>query len=121
MWDIDYSIIEPWLDQQDETAVAHIFSAFEILQQEGPNLGRPLVDSIRGSSIAHLKELRPPSPGNIEYRLLFVFDETRKAIMLVAGDKSKAKSRRRKWSGWYKEAIRTAEQRYAERYGNGGN
>ena len=45
--------------------------------------------------------------GASEVRLLFVFDATREAIILVAGDK------RGRWSAWYAEAIPLAEDRYA--------
>ena len=70
----------------------------------GPGLGRPLVDTIHGSSIANLKELRP---GTV--RILFAFDPWRDSILLVAGDKVG------RWTQWYREAIPLAEQRY-ERY-----
>lgn len=46
-------------------------------------LGRPLVDTIHGSSIAILKELRPGNVG-----ILFAFDPWRSTILLVAGDKT---------------------------------
>ena len=65
------------------------------------DLGRPLVDTITGSSIANLKELRPGS-----VRILFVFDPWRSSILLVAGDKAG------RWNEWYREAIPLAEQRY---------
>ena len=64
-------------------------------------MGRPLVDSIRDSTIANLKELRPGS-----IRILFVFDPWRSSILLVAGDKSSS------WDTWYEAAIPLAEQRY---------
>jgi hypothetical protein len=35
-----------------------------------------------------MKELRPPSSGSTEIRLLFAFDPRREAIFLVAGDKA---------------------------------
>ncbi|GII06049.1 hypothetical protein Pta02_80570 [Planobispora takensis] len=64
-------------------------------------LGRPLVDTITGSSIQNLKELRP---GTV--RILFVFDPWRSSILLVAGDKAG------RWKSWYEEAIPLAEHRY---------
>jgi hypothetical protein len=71
-----------------------------------PTLGRPLVDTITGSKIKNLKELRPGSSGTSEVRILFLFDPWRSAILLVAGDKSG------KWNRWYGEAIPRAEQLY---------
>jgi hypothetical protein len=61
----------------------------------GPGLGRPLVDTIHGSAIVNLKELRVGSA-----RVLFVFDPWRACVLLVAGDKSG------RWKQWYLEAIR---------------
>jgi hypothetical protein len=55
-----------------------------------------------------MKELRPPSSGASEIRLLYAFDPRREAIFLVAGDKSG------NWEGWYREAIPLADKRFAE-------
>ncbi len=74
--------------------------AIDALAEVGPGLGRPLVDTIRGSSIANLKELRAGTA-----RILFVFDPWRDGILLVAGDKSG------RWKQWYLDAIPVAEQR----------
>ena len=117
MWRVDFSLIETWLDEQDEDTVASIFAAFELLELEGPALGRPLVDSIQGSEIHKLKELRPASSGRTEIRILFAFDPLRRAVMLLAGDKSKGKSGRLKWSRWYKRAIPQAERLFEEHCG----
>jgi hypothetical protein len=54
-----------------------------------------------------MKELRPPSSGRTEIRILFVFDPWRSAILLLAGDKSG------QWTRWYREAIPTAERVYS--------
>jgi len=112
LWNIEYSYIEPWLDAQDEETIANIFAALEVLEREGPTLGRPLVDSVKGSRIRHLKELRPVSSGRAEVRILFAFDPKRHAIMLYAGDKSLGKNNKAKWSHWYRNAIRAAEELY---------
>lgn len=113
MWTIDFSLISSWLDAQDDETVALVFAALEVLRDRGPALGRPLVDTVKGSSLKNLKELRPASSGNTEVRILFAFDPARKAVMLVAGDKSSAKSNKAKWSGWYRKAIPEAEATWA--------
>ena len=51
-------------------------------------MGRPLVDTVEHSRFPNMKELRPASPGRSEIRILFAFDPVRRAIMLLAGDKS---------------------------------
>src|SRR5215207_2231992 len=70
--------------------------------------GRPLVDRIQGSQFHNMKELRPPSTGSSEIRMLFAFDPAREAIFLVAGDKAG------NWSRWYRQAIPVADERYTE-------
>lgn len=74
----------------------------------GPALGRPLVDRIHGSRHHNMKELRPPSVGATEVRLLFAFDPEREAVLLVAGDKAG------RWTSWYREAISLADKRFDE-------
>lgn len=105
MWSVEYRYIEDWLDEQDKESVAHVFAALELLQERGPDLGRLLVDSIKGSPLKNLKELRPASPGRSEIRILFAFDPRRSAIMLLAGDKAKGKNNKQRWSRWYERAI----------------
>jgi hypothetical protein len=98
-----------WLGQlqaSDPRTADLVDDAIYALSCSGPALGRPLVDTITGSGIKNLKELRPPSGGTSEIRILFVFDPLRSAILLVAGDKAG------KWSRWYAEAIPRAEQLY---------
>lgn len=114
MWEINYKYIENWLDAQDNETVALVFAALEVLRDVGPDLGRPLVDTITGSSVRNMKELRPASSGSSEVRILFAFDPTRQAVMLLAGDKSRGKRGRQRWSGWYKKAIPEAERIYKQ-------
>jgi hypothetical protein len=102
--------VERFLDDLRETdRETHrlVNSAIQVLEDNGPMEGRPLVDSIVGSTISHLKELRPPSTGRTEIRMLFCFDPWRSAILLVAGDKAG------RWNRWYEEAIPRAERLYA--------
>ena len=115
MWLIDYSYIEEWLDALDNRAVAMIFASLERLQEEGPALGRPLVDTLSNTQVKNLKELRPASPKESEIRIIFAFDPTRSAIMLLGGDKAKGKNGKQKWNEWYKRAIPKAEEIYKER------
>jgi hypothetical protein len=107
-------IVEPclsWLHElrrSDRLTLVQISQAITVLAEEGPGLGRPLVDTVAGSKLANLKELRPGSSGGSEVRLLFVFDPERRAVFLVGGDKSG------KWSDWYTTAIPRAEDAYTE-------
>lgn len=106
IWDIDVSLVEEWIKSLDPVSMQRVISALDILEEEGPALGRPLVDSIKGSRHKNMKELRPGSVGVTELRILFIFDPERRAILLVAGDK------RGQWSDWYRRNIPIAETRY---------
>ena len=92
------------VDTLNPVARSRVGQAIDVLADTGPGLGRPLVDTIRGSSIVNLKELRTDN-----VRILFAFDPWRSTILLVVGDKSG------QWMAWYAEAIPLAERRY-ERY-----
>jgi hypothetical protein len=102
--------VEGFLDalyEADRDCHRLVNQAILVLERTGPAEGRPLVDTVTASSIANMKELRPPSTGQSEIRILFVFDPWRSAILLVAGDKSG------EWNRWYRRAIPEAEQLYA--------
>ena len=77
--------------------------AVALLEDRGPALGRPLADTLQGSRLPNLKELRPLG-GSI--RILFAFDPRRVAILLLGGDKSG------QWQSWYQMMIPRAEQLY---------
>ncbi len=106
VWDIDVGFVEDWIKSLDWISLQRVNAALEILEQEGPALGRPLVDSIKGSRHKNMKELRPGSVGASELRILFIFDPERRAILLVAGDK------RGQWTEWYRRSIPIADRRY---------
>src|SRR5690242_11617021 len=76
-----------------------------LLQQFGPQLGRPRVDTLNDSRHANMKELRF-SAADGEWRVAFAFDTKRKAILLVAGDKSGGSQKR-----FYKQLIAKADDR----------
>jgi hypothetical protein len=84
-------VVEPvrsWLHglrRTDRATLLQIAAAIDALGEEGPGLGRPLVDRVKGSALANMKELRPGSSGATEVRLLFVFDPFRQAVFLVGG------------------------------------
>ena len=77
-----------------------------MLAELGPGLGRPLVDTLHGSRIRNLKELRPRSGRDVAIRVLFVFDPWSQAVLLTAGNKSG------EWSRWYRSSIPIAEDAY---------
>lgn len=76
-------------------------------------LGRPWVDHLKGSTYPNMKELRFNADGGV-WRVAFAFDPERKAVLLVAGDKSGIPQKR-----FYRELIRKADARLARYLGNG--
>jgi hypothetical protein len=51
------------VERADPDSFDRIAEAILKLHEDGPALGRPLVDRLAGSCIANMKELRPPSAG----------------------------------------------------------
>src|ERR1700689_1671128 len=109
-WEILLSAeVESFLDdlyESDPASHQLVNQAILILERNGPAEGRPLVDSITASRVANMKELRPPSSGRSEIRILLVFDPWRAAILLVAGDKSGQGGK------WYRTGISRAGELY---------
>jgi hypothetical protein len=106
MWHVDLELIGLWLEEIDQDTYQQVIAALELLADRGPHLGRPLVDSVKGSRHKNMKELRPGSSGGSEIRMLFAFDPARQAILLTAGDKSG------NWKNWYATNIPLADARF---------
>jgi hypothetical protein len=104
-WDVLlHPDFETWLLEQERGVRITIAAHAALLKQCGPSLGRPQVDTLKGSKLANLKELRIQYQG-APWRVLFVFDPKRCAILLVGGNKEGN-------ARWYRTAIPLAEQRY---------
>jgi hypothetical protein len=97
---------EPEFYDLPDEAQTEILALTRLLQQFGPRLGRPRVDTLDGSRHANMKELRFAAVDG-EWRVAFAFDPKRKAILLVAGDKSGGSQKR-----FYRELIRKADERF---------
>jgi hypothetical protein len=83
----------------------------KLLEEFGPNLGRPTVDTLKGSRHTNMKELRFSWSGQV-WRVAFAFDPQRQAILLVGGDKGGADQRR-----FYKRLLAVADDRYDDHLG----
>jgi hypothetical protein len=95
-----------WFIQQSKTDQAIIRSRVELLKEHGPNLSRPYADTLKGSKISNLKELRTKSLFHV-FRIAYCFDEKRNGLLLIGGDK-KGKGQER----FYKNLIKDAERIY---------
>lgn len=88
---------------QDELA-----AMIELLKVAGPQLKRPRSDTLKNSAHANMKELRFDADGGV-WRVAYAFDPERKAVLLVAGDKSGGSEQK-----FYKRLIRRADARFDE-------
>ncbi len=87
MWTIERTDeIVDWIKELDDDAKEAIYKNLLILKEFGPSLGRPYVDSVKGSRHENMKELRVPNKKRV-FRILFAFDPKRSAILLLGGDK----------------------------------
>jgi hypothetical protein len=97
---------EPEFDALPEDVQDELLAHAKLLQQFGPQLGRPRADTLKGSRYANMKELRFDAAGGV-WRVAFAFDPTRKAILLVCGDKSGGSEKR-----FYRQLIEKADARF---------
>ncbi len=98
-FDVEFQAMSVGL--QDEL-LAHAL----LLRDFGPNLGRPTVDTLKGSRHPNMKELRFGFAGEV-WRVTFAFDPRRQAVLLAAGDKSGVDQRR-----FYRRLIRASDERF---------
>ena len=104
-WGVEYTDqFEEWWNGLDSAEQEDVAAKVGLLEECGPALGRPHVDTIRGSRHPNMKELIVQHAGR-PYRILFAFDPRRSAILLIGGDKT---GRDR----WYEEYVPRADRLY---------
>lgn len=89
-----------------EAVQDELLAAARLLATFGPQLGRPHADTLNDSSFANMKELRFDADGGV-WRVAFAFDPERRAVLLIAGDKSGGSEKR-----FYRTLIARADKRY---------
>ena len=92
-----------WLRGLPATDRKRLLARIELVAEQGPGLGRPVVETIKSSRHPNMKEIRS---GTI--RVLFAFDPVRQAVLLIGGDKV------RQWEAWYRQAVPLADDLYDE-------
>ena len=107
MWEVEFhEDFDSEFDVLPESVQDEILALAGVLEQIGPLLARPRADTLKGSRHANMKELRFDASDGV-WRVAFAFDPRRKAILLVAGDKSGGSERR-----FYRQLIEKADRRY---------
>ena len=87
-WEVEYTDeFAQWWTSLTDDEQADVSASVQLLEIVGPQLGRPHVDTIKGSKHSNMKELRTQSGGS-PLRTFFAFDPRRTAILLIGGDKT---------------------------------
>ncbi|MEL6493422.1 MAG: type II toxin-antitoxin system RelE/ParE family toxin [Cyanobacteria bacterium J06621_3] len=108
-WNVElYPLFAEEFEAFPETVKDRLLEEIELLEAFGPLLGRPTVDTLSNSKHSNMKELRFDA-GDGTWRTAFAFDPQRRAILLVAGDKSGSSQKR-----FYKRLIKKADDRFDE-------
>jgi hypothetical protein len=108
-WTVDlYPIFKAEFLELPESVQDQLLKSARLLVDFGPSLGRPHADTLSGSKHTNMKELRFYAEDGV-WRVAFAFDPDRKAILLVAGDKSGVSKDR-----FYKQLIQKADARFDE-------
>jgi hypothetical protein len=94
---------ELWWSSLSREIQESLARSVRLIEEVGPQLGRPHVDTLKGSKHPRMKELRVRYRGNA-YRILFAFDPRRVAVLLCGGRKSGAV--------WYDKMIPVADKLY---------
>lgn len=95
-----------YLEQLTDDQRGAVDARVDLLEDSGPALGRPTVDTIETSRHQNMKELRCSKDGTL--RILFIFDPLRRAILLLGGDKAEGS----RWNDWYSTAVPQADDLY---------
>lgn len=105
-WNVNYTDeFGAWWQAQEVSVQEKLYKVVSLLEINGPNLGFPYSSDIRGATIS-MRELRAQCGGH-PYRVLYVFDPQRSAVLLIGGDKSGNEH-------WYEQMIPVAEKIYKQ-------
>ncbi len=108
-WTVEFHpAFEPEFDDYPEAVQNVMLARAGLLEINGPQLGRPYADTLKGSRHPNMKELRFDAADGV-WRVAFAFDPERKAILLAAGDKTGGNEAR-----FYRRLIAKADERFAD-------
>jgi hypothetical protein len=106
-WDVEFhtDFIEEYegLPEEVQDELLAMMKALEVF---GPQMGRPRVDTLKGSRFANMKEFRFEAADGV-WRFAFAFDPKRHAIIFCGGDKSDMSEKR-----FYRKLIDKADARF---------
>jgi hypothetical protein len=106
-WEIEFTEeFGEWWDGLSVGEQESVRVSVELLAELGPALTRPHADTIHGSQVRNMRELRIQHEGR-PYRVLYAFDPRRTGVLLIGGDKTGNPR-------WYEEFVPKAEAIYAQ-------
>lgn len=91
-----------WWETLADLEQRRVAGRIRVLEQLGPDAGRPLVDTVDGSKHPNMKELRAGKTT----RVFFTFDPRRVAVLLIGGDKAGQTKR------FYRQMVSKADKIY---------
>lgn len=106
-WEIEFHpSFDPEYDELEPRVQEALLSNLKLLELFGPQLGRPRVDTLKGSRFSNMKELRFYAADGA-WRFAFAFDLKRQAIVLCGGNKSGGSEAK-----FYRDLISKADERF---------
>jgi hypothetical protein len=106
-WEIEFTDeFERWWGGLNEDEQVSVDASVRLLANAGPTLPHPHSSGVNSSRHSRMRELRVQHQGR-PYRVLYVFDPRRVALLLVAGDKTGNER-------WYEENVPVADRLYDE-------
>jgi len=104
-WDVEVTDeFKAWWHGLTEAERISVERAVLLLEDRGPHLPFPYSSKVNGSRHTAMRELRVQHHGQ-PYRVLYIFDARRVALLLVGGDKTGD-------DRWYEKNVPLADQIY---------
>jgi hypothetical protein len=104
-WDVEVTDeFKAWWSELTEDVRISVERSVLLLEERGPHLPFPYSSGVSGSSHSAMRELRVQHQGR-PYRLLYIFDPRRVALLLLGGDKTGD-------DRWYEKNVLLADQIY---------
>ena len=87
-WDVEVTDeFKVWWSRLTEAECISVERSVLLLEERGPHLPFPYSSRVNGSRHAAMRELRVQHQGR-PYRVLYIFDPRRVALLLIGGDKT---------------------------------
>ncbi|AFM24019.1 type II toxin-antitoxin system RelE/ParE family toxin [Desulfomonile tiedjei] len=106
-WEVEFTDeFGEWWERLTDGEQESVDAGVQLLEEYGPRLRFPYSSGINGSRYGRMRELRIQYAGD-PYRVLYIFDPRRVALLLIGGDKTGD-------DRWYEKFVLIADRLYAE-------